>query len=359
MIMDDLKEGQRRCDATAQGLRRPAERSNQWVVAPSRSADNVPILLTDPHLTWEGLAVLYEARVHAGDLHMNGYFLIGSPLVGIGHNQHVGWAMTTGLRTRRMCMRSSFASYPNRNTNTMAKRRDVEVKMLSIPVKGQAAVTRPAFYTHLGPVMSEPDMKNGRAMVGASPYFEQTGLFEQSYRMAKSQSIQELDALGMNQLNEQNLMFADTHGHIGYLRSGATPIRPEGYDWIAAPVPGFTSETAWKGLHPPQELVHLFDPPQGYMQNCNISPQNMLADSPLTPDKYADYIYNVSWDSNNPRGRRTLDLLAGNDSVTEQQAMSYAMDVHDDLAEVWQQELREAVAGIEKAGAEANGTSNT
>ncbi len=39
----------------------PAQRSNQWAVAPSRSADNVPILLTDPHLKWEGLAVLYEA----------------------------------------------------------------------------------------------------------------------------------------------------------------------------------------------------------------------------------------------------------------------------------------------------------
>lgn len=357
-IMDDLKEGQRRRDASAQGAQGPAERSNQWVVAASRSADHVPILLTDPHLTWEGLAVLYEARVHAGDLHMNGYFLIGSPLVGIGHNRHVGWAMTTGGPDTSDVYEIKFRVLPKPQYEYDGEWRDVEVKMLSIPVKGQAAVTRPAFYTHLGPVMSEPDMKNGRAMVGASPYFEQTGLFEQSYRMAKAQNIQEFfDALGMNQFNEQNLMFADTHGHIGYLRSGATPIRPEGYDW-SAPVPGFTSETAWKGLHPPQDLVHLFDPPQGYMQNCNISPQNMLADSPLTPDKYADYIYNVSWDSNNPRSRRILHLLAGNDSVTEEQAMSYAMDVHDDLAEVWQKELREAVAGIEKAGAEVNGAAN-
>ncbi len=75
--------------------KKPADASNQWSVAPSRSADHVPILLADPHLTWEGLAVMYEARVHAGDLHMNGFFLIGSPLLGIGHNQRVGWALTT------------------------------------------------------------------------------------------------------------------------------------------------------------------------------------------------------------------------------------------------------------------------
>ena len=70
--------------------KRPPMGSNEWAVSPSRSADNVPILLSDPHLTWEGLAVLYEARVHAGDVHMNGYFLIGSPLLAIGHNQQVG-----------------------------------------------------------------------------------------------------------------------------------------------------------------------------------------------------------------------------------------------------------------------------
>ena len=58
-IQDDLREGRRRA-GPPQG---PPMRSNQWAVAPSRSADKIPILLADPHLSWEGLAVLYEARV--------------------------------------------------------------------------------------------------------------------------------------------------------------------------------------------------------------------------------------------------------------------------------------------------------
>ncbi|MFN7626460.1 MAG: penicillin acylase family protein, partial [Pirellula sp.] len=58
---------------------KPAMGSNQWAISPKRSADGSAILLSDPHLTWEGLAVLYEARFHGGDLHMNGYYLIGSP----------------------------------------------------------------------------------------------------------------------------------------------------------------------------------------------------------------------------------------------------------------------------------------
>ena len=64
-------------------------------------------------------------------------------------------------------------------------------------------------------------------------------------------------------------------------------------------------------MHPAEDLVHIFSiRKQGYMQNCNISPDTMMVDSPLTPKiKYPDYIYNVSWDTNNPRGRRTVQLL--------------------------------------------------
>ena len=50
---------------------KPAAGSNQWSVSPKRSADGSAILLSDPHLTWEGLSVLYEARFHGGSLHMN------------------------------------------------------------------------------------------------------------------------------------------------------------------------------------------------------------------------------------------------------------------------------------------------
>lgn len=341
-IQDDYKQGRKREEAP-QG---PPMRSNQWAVAPSRSADKIPILLADPHLTWEGLAVLYEARVHAGDLHMNGFFLIGTPLVGIGHNRHVGWAMTTGGPDTSDVYEMKFKLGLPPKYEYDGQWRDVKIVPISIPVKGSSSVIRPAIYTHLGPVISEPDFKTGRAYVGASPYFEQTGLFEQSYRMATATSAHELfEALGMNQLNEQNLMFADVHGNIGYARSGATPVRPDGYDW-SAPVPGDTSQTAWNGIHPIEDLVHVFNPERGYMQNCNISPANMLVNSPMTPDKYTSYIYNVSWDTNNPRGRRSVQLLENDRSVTKEDAIAYALDVHDLLAERWQRELREAVETV-------------
>jgi len=340
-LQDDLKNGPRRD--------RPPMGSNQWAVAPSRTADGGAILLADPHLTWEGLAVMYEARVHAGDLHMNGYFLIGSPIMGIGHNRHVGWALTTGGPDTSDVYEMKFRVDPQPQYEYDGEWKDVQTTVIAIPVKNAAPVIRPAVYTHLGPLMSTPDLKRGKAYVGASPYFTQTGLFEQFHRMVMAKTARELyEAIGMNEFNEQNIMFADVHGDIGYVRSGATPVRPDGYDWNA-PVPGHTSQTAWKGLHKIDDLVHIFNPPQGYMQNCNISPENMMVDSPMKADRYRNYIFNVTWDTTNPRGERTVDLLDANRSITREQAIACAMDVYDRSAPLWQQTLKSAA---ESAGAE-------
>lgn len=335
-IMGDLRAKDRR-DGPPMG-------SNQWAVAAERSADNVAILLTDPHLTWEGIAVFYECRVHAGDLEMNGWAMIGSPIIGFGHGKGVAWAPTTGgpdtgdvfeMKIRRAGLLPEY-EYDG-------EWRKPEIKMISIPVKDGETVNRPAAYTHLGPVIEEPDYEKGVTYVGATPYFESYKLFEQSYKMVMARNNAEFyDAIAMNELMEQNMMFADTAGDIGYVRVGRTPIRAEGYDW-GKPVPGWTSETAWQGIHPLEDHVQLMNPAAGYMQNCNISPANMLVDSPLTEDKFIKYLYNVSWDVNNPRGKRAVELLHNDDSITEDEAIAYALNIFDIMAEPWQNALKAAV----------------
>ncbi len=321
---------------------KPAAGSNQWAVSPQRSADKSAILLSDPHLTWEGLAVLYEARFHGGNLHMNGYYLIGSPMLAIGHNQHVGWALTTGGPDTSDVYEIKFRANPLPEYLYDDQWRKIRIEKFKIPVKDSEPIEKTALYTHLGPVVSEPDLANGIAFVGASPYLEQTGLYQQFYAMAQAKDIHEFNkALSQHQYNEQNVMSADIEGNISYVRNGATPIRPEGYDWTR-PVDGTTSKTAWKGIHPQSDLVCLINPAKGYMQNCNISPANMIVDSPLTPEKYPPYIYNVSWDQNNPRGRRTIELLEADRSITLEDAMNIVLDIYDRLATRWQAELKEA-----------------
>jgi acyl-homoserine-lactone acylase len=69
-----------------------------------------------------------------------------------------------------------------------------------------------------------------------------------------------------------------------------------------------------------------------------------MVGSSLTPDKYPRYIYNVSWDTNNPRSKRAVQLLDADQAVTQEKAISYTMDVHDILADTWKQALRDALA---------------
>jgi hypothetical protein len=42
-------------------------------------------------------------------------------------------------------------------------------------------------------------------------------------------------------------------------------------------VDGTTSTTEWKGLHEVSETVHLYNPSNGWLQNCNSTSTQLLA----------------------------------------------------------------------------------
>lgn len=327
--------------------------SNEWSVSPARSAENCAILLTDPHLTWQGMSVFYEAHVYGDVLsEQHGYFLAGTFLLGYGHNEHFGWAPTTGGPDTADVYAMKINPQNPAQYEYDGGWRDAKIGFVTIPVKGGEPVVMPTYTTHLGLAFAEPDLEKQLILVGATPYYDQMLLLEQGYQCLQARNVDEFMAgLAMNQYMEQNLMSADRDGNIAYLRTGRTPIRPEGYNWNA-PVPGNTSKTAWLGIHPMEDLVQIKNPPQGYMQNCNISPEFMMENSPMTPDKYPSYIFNVSWDSRNSRGDRALQALAADDSLTKEEAMDLAFDVTDAYWAGWKKALEKMAMGPAKKAQE-------
>lgn len=321
--------------------------SNAYAVAPSRSAEGCPILMTDPHLTWEGMAVFTEARIHTNTEDLCGYFIAGSPAPVLGHNAYCAWACTTGgPDTSDVYMvklnPNSFLQYEYNGTW-----HNFDLDVISIDVKGEKTQVLPAFYSLYGPLVALPDANKNIAYCGATPYYDQAGMFEQMYAMATARNCDEFyKALGMNQFMEQNLLFADRDGNIQYVRTGRTPIRPEGDINWSVPVPGGTDATRWLGIHSIDDLVQVKNPPQGYFQNCNVSPAVMMVDSPMTPDKYKKYIYNVLWDKNSPRGAQLVRLLDADPSITKEEAIAYTLDNYDILATPWQNALKAAVDAV-------------
>jgi acyl-homoserine lactone acylase PvdQ len=162
----------------------------------------------------------------------------------------------------------------------------------------------------------------------------------------------------MFQFMEQNIMVATVNGDIYYVRNGRVPIRAAGFDY-SKPLPGNTSKAEWLGIHSLEDLVQLHNPPQGYMQNCNISPQFLTRDCPLQPSKWSErpYLFNgfasvfeMAKNRDNPlhqRAAQCLDELAVEDKLTTDRAIEIAMSSGVFGADKWQDRLRQAWASAD------------
>jgi acyl-homoserine lactone acylase PvdQ len=314
--------------------------SNEWVVGPKRTSVHAPILLIDPHLSWWGAQRFWECRLHAGGLHASSFTLPGSIYVGLGHNDHVAWAMTTGGPDT-----SDIYELTLNPTNHLEYRYDgswrvLKQRALEIAVKGREQPQRFTVYeSHHGPVVAR---RGDKAYVAKLAYADEVKFGEAFYHFNFATDVRSFRrGLELNQLMPQNVMAADTGGNIFYMRSGRVPIRPAGFDFFK-PVDGSTSKSEWKGIHPAQDLYQVLNPPQGYMQNCNISPDVMMPDSPLKPGLKPAYLFGERARGINQRGARAVQLLEADGAVTPEQARAYALDTHCIGFERWLAALGEA-----------------
>ena len=69
--------------------------SNVVAVSPSRSEDNYTRLLINSHQPWTGPVAWYEAHLNSNEgWNMVGGLFPGSPVIFVGHNEHIGWSHT-------------------------------------------------------------------------------------------------------------------------------------------------------------------------------------------------------------------------------------------------------------------------
>jgi acyl-homoserine lactone acylase PvdQ len=328
--------------------------SNQYAISPERSAEDAAILYIDPHLGWFGASRFWECRIHAGELEGSGFNLAGHPYIGLGHNANVGWAMTTGGPDTADIYELTLNVDNPMQYLYEGKWLDFDKRMETIEVKDAETIQLPVLTSVQGPVVA---MRNGKAYALKTSYIDCVRGLETWYTFNTAKTYKDIvEGLEMQQMFPQNVMVADTEGNIYYHRTGRVPKRPAGFDW-SKPVPGNTKATEWDGLHPQSDLVHILNPDTGYMQNCNIPPDAMMVDSPLTPDKYPGYIFSDlghgpvgGWTKD--RGARAVELLMNDDSVTAEEAKAYGLDVHPFGCARWIAELKQA---DEQYGADHDG----
>jgi penicillin amidase len=94
----------------------------------------------------------------------------------------------------------------------------------------------------------------------------------------------------------QNIHYADTSGHIGFIAPGRVPIRKTGDGrW---PAPGWTGAYDWDGWIPFEALPRALDPPDGVLFNAN---------NRVVPEDYP-YLLTADWEAPY-RARRLARLL--------------------------------------------------
>ncbi len=102
-----------------------------------------------------------------------------------------------------------------------------------------------------------------------------------------------------------NTVYADAKGNIAYWHGNFIPKRNPAYNWSDV-VDGTTSATSWKGLHPVSESVHIYNPINGWLQNCNSTPFTVAG---VNSPKKANYPPYMAPDGENFRGVAALRLL--------------------------------------------------
>ena len=322
--------------------------SNEMLIAANRTTLGAPIAVIDPHLSWYGEFRFYQVRIYAGDYDVSGVSILGVPLPSLGHSQYCSVAMTTGGPDTSDIFEEELNPANPRQYRYDGQWRDMTVRKEKIAVKkADGTVDSKEVeieYTTHGPVVAH---RNGKAYSMAIPYANEVGLTDEIYEMMMARNLEEMKkALGKLQLMSQNIMVGTVQGDIYYQRTGRVPIRAKGTD-PNKPIPGNTSATEWQGIHPMSDLVQITNPPQGYMQNCNVTPCAMMKNSPLVPEKYSAYPYLYNATCGMPRHQRAemmTDLLDAANKVTLDQAIDIAFSPQVYHAELWQARLKSALA---------------
>jgi penicillin amidase len=292
------------------------EGSNNWVVAPSRTATGRPILANDPHRQLGSPSLRYIVALNAPGLNIIGAGEPALPGISLGHNDDIAFGITIFWIDQEDLYvyelnKGDLDSYRYQSGWTK-----MQVVRESIEVKGGAAREVELRFTRHGPVLAVDAAKH-RAFAmrtvwnepGLAGYFGSSRLL-----MAKNWNDFKVaaNAWGAPPLN---IVYADVQGNVGWAASGRAPKR-KNWDGLL-PVPG-DGRYEWAGFHGPEVLPSLLNPAQGYFATANE--MNLPVGFPNEQNKIA-----FEW-TDRSRIDRINELLGAKTKMTLADSMAIQTD---------------------------------
>jgi len=306
--------------------------SNAWAIAPSRSASGHTLLLANPHLPWSDIFTWIEAQYSMPGVDVYGGALVGSPVLQIAFNDHLGWTHTVNTQDTEDLYDITLSGDGYRYDGAV---RPFTERVRVLRFRDSTGVLRDDTL-HIrssiqGPIVAT---KPGKAialrvvgMTPATPYG-----FEQWWDMGRARNLAEFQrAIRPNQISGQNIVYGDRDGHVMAFYGGNSPVRSHGNgEYWSGIVPGDSSSTLWSTLHPFSDLPMTLDPPSGWVQNANDPPWYATFPPVVRPGGFPSYLAPVGMGL---RPQRSVRLLRSNSSFTWPEFVRDARDTRMELAD--------------------------
>lgn len=285
--------------------------SNGFAFSPSKTVDGNAILYINPHTTFYFRP---EVQITSEEgLNVYGAVTWGQFFIYQGFNENCGWMHTSS----NVDVADMYAEKISTKNNKLFYEFDTKLlpvieKEITIRYTENGKLIPKKFktyFTNNGPVMAKRDGKwislksNNRSM---------TSLI-QSWVRTKSKSFEDYKkAMALKANTSNNTVYADRKGNIAYWHGNFIPIRDKNLNWSKV-VDGSVSSTQWKGLHEVDETVHVYNPVNGWLQNCNSTPYSVAGENSPKKENYLPY---MAPDGENFRGINAVRIFSKGDHYT-------------------------------------------
>jgi len=297
--------------------------SNGFAFAPAITASHNAILYINPHVTFYFRP---EVQMVSGEgLNVYGAVTWGQFFVYQGFNEHCGWMHTSSavdiadLYAEKITRKSNAWWYEYNHVLQPVIQKKIQLRYSAGAAMQTTTIN--TFFTRHGPVMAK---RNNQWLSVKANNRSINGLL-QSWQRTKTKSFAEYKkVMGLLANTSNNTVYADAEGNIAYWHGNFIPKRDTKFDW-SAPVDGSTTATEWKGLHTVAESVHIYNPANGWLQNCNSTPFTVAGTNSPKRENYPAY---MAPDGENFRGINAVRVLDKEKQYTLDKVISAGYDTY-------------------------------
>jgi penicillin amidase len=238
--------------------------SNNWAVAGSRSTSGGALMAGDPHLHLTLPAIWYQLTMDSPGYHVSGVSIPGTPVILIGHNQHISWSLTDAQNQQTFFyLEHEDSAHPGQYLWNGAWK-SYQTVSYDIPVLGGPTDHLTVKLSVHGPVITQRGQTTSVWWAGNIPSQDLDVLMG----IDQASDYQQFrDALGGWYSPTHNFVYADDKGNIGLISAGYYPqLGAAAQPWL--PMAG-TGEYDVKGTIPYDDIPQVYNPPDGIIWSAN------------------------------------------------------------------------------------------